>query len=111
MGLSTADDDRIASLRDKIGQFPKSPGVYLMKDARGRVLYVGKAKDLRARVSSYFQDSANLLNTRGPEIEAMAAKVAGSSRTSSRPTTSNSRTTSPFPISRSPRATTSPACS
>ena len=69
------DSDRIAGLRDKIGQFPKLPGVYLMKDGRGRVLYVGKAKDLRARVSSYFQDSANLLNTRGPEIAAMAAKV------------------------------------
>src|SRR5262245_53252607 len=34
--------------------FPKSPGVYLFKDRAGRVLYIGKAKDLRARVGSYF---------------------------------------------------------
>jgi excinuclease UvrABC nuclease subunit len=36
------------------------PGVYLFKDDRGRVLYVGKAKSLRPRVRSYFQRSADL---------------------------------------------------
>ncbi|MCG8405784.1 MAG: excinuclease ABC subunit UvrC [Phycisphaerales bacterium] len=66
---------RLNGIRERIAQFPKTPGVYLMKDIRGRVLYVGKAKDLRARVSSYFQESADLLNTRGPEIARMAAKV------------------------------------
>ncbi len=69
------DAARIQSLRDKISLLPKAPGVYLMKDPKGRVLYVGKAKDLRARVSSYFQDSADLLRTRGPDVARMAAMV------------------------------------
>jgi len=69
------DDQRIERLREKISRFPKTPGVYLMKDSSGRVLYVGKAKELRGRVSSYFQDSADLLNTRGPEIARMASVV------------------------------------
>lgn len=66
---------RLDRLREKISRFPKSPGVYLMKDSRGRVLYVGKAKDLRSRVASYFQDSADLLNSRGPDIARMIAMV------------------------------------
>ncbi len=68
-------DERISRLRERIGHFPKTPGVYLMKDREGRVLYIGKARDLRARVSSYFQDSADLLGSRGPEIARMATLV------------------------------------
>jgi excinuclease ABC subunit C len=44
--------------RDKVRTFPTSPGVYLMKDAQGRVIYVGKAKNLRARAGSYFNQTA-----------------------------------------------------
>ncbi len=66
---------RIEHLREIISKFPKSPGLYFMKDAQGVVLYIGKAKDLRSRVHSYFQDSTDLLNTRGPEIARMATKV------------------------------------
>lgn len=69
------DEERLGALRDKIRHLPKTPGVYLFKDRRGRVLYVGKAKDLRSRVSSYFQDSADLLQTRGPEIARMIGDV------------------------------------
>src|ERR1041384_2438322 len=43
-------------LRDKVGQIPFAPGVYLYKDAGGRVIYVGKAKILRSRVRSYFSE-------------------------------------------------------
>ncbi len=69
------DQQRLSRLRERIAHFPKTPGVYLMKDAAGTVLYVGKAKDLRARVNSYFQASADLLNTRGPEIARMVTQV------------------------------------
>ncbi len=43
-----------SALREKIAQLPTEPGVYLMKDRKGEVIYVGKAKSLRARVRSYF---------------------------------------------------------
>jgi excinuclease ABC subunit C len=46
------------SLADKARQFPPSPGVYLMKDSQGRVLYVGKAKNLRNRAGHYFTKAA-----------------------------------------------------
>jgi excinuclease ABC subunit C len=42
------------SLKQKIVSFPHHPGVYLMKDKTGRIIYVGKAKDLKNRVASYF---------------------------------------------------------
>jgi excinuclease ABC subunit C len=42
-------------LKEKAASFPDSPGVYFMKNGRGRILYVGKAKNLSARVRSYVQ--------------------------------------------------------
>src|SRR5215472_9565987 len=41
-------------LREKTGEFPAAPGVYLFKDAAEKIIYVGKAKSLRHRVKSYF---------------------------------------------------------
>lgn len=49
-----------STYRPAAGSIPTSPGVYRFSDARGRVVYVGKAKNLRSRLSSYFQDIANL---------------------------------------------------
>jgi excinuclease ABC subunit C len=42
----------------KVREFPQRPGVYLLKDAQGRVIYIGKAKSLRARAGSYFLKAA-----------------------------------------------------
>jgi len=53
-------DDRIAKLAEKARQLPRTPGVYLMKDDRGRVIYVGKSASLRDRVASYFQAGTKL---------------------------------------------------
>jgi excinuclease ABC subunit C len=44
--------------REKVRRFPTTPGVYLMKDAQGRVIYVGKAVNLRNRAASYFNSAA-----------------------------------------------------
>ena len=50
-----ADNSQTA---EKVRSFPPTPGVYLMKDAAGRVIYVGKAKNLRSRAGSYFLKAA-----------------------------------------------------
>jgi excinuclease ABC subunit C len=46
---------RTVTLADTLKEIPRSPGVYLHKDAAGKILYIGKAKNLRNRVRSYFQ--------------------------------------------------------
>jgi excinuclease ABC subunit C len=44
---------------EKVKQFPTTPGLYLMKDTQGRVIYIGKAKNLRSRAGSYFHKAAS----------------------------------------------------
>ena len=48
---------RKPGLKDKVSRLPASPGVYIMKDSRSRILYIGKAVNLRSRVRSYFGKS------------------------------------------------------
>jgi excinuclease ABC subunit C len=52
--------DRIEKLNEKAKGLPRAPGVYLMKDDKGRVIYIGKSASLRDRVGSYFQPSTRL---------------------------------------------------
>lgn len=49
-----SDENPAVALRPAPGTIPKQPGCYLFSDAEGRILYVGKARDLRARLASYF---------------------------------------------------------
>lgn len=56
-----------ASYRPQTGEIPTNPGVYRFRDAQGRVIYVGKAKNLRSRLNSYFANPAGLL----PKTHAM----------------------------------------
>ena len=58
-----------SSLKEKVRRLPDKPGVYLMKDRLGRIIYVGKAKSLRRRVSSYFTPSRAM--TWHPKIRAL----------------------------------------
>ncbi|MBR3967214.1 MAG: excinuclease ABC subunit UvrC [Clostridia bacterium] len=56
-------ESRLETLLEKANTLPLSPGVYIMKDKAGKVIYVGKSKKLRNRVSQYFQNSEKNLKT------------------------------------------------
>jgi excinuclease ABC subunit C len=58
--------------RSKLGEIPDAPGVYLYKDAAGRVIYIGKAKSLRSRVRSYFQPGGS---GQFPKTDALVSDV------------------------------------
>lgn len=62
-------DERIQKLNDKAKCLPRAPGVYLMKDDKGRVIYVGKSASLRDRVCSYFQASTRLEHKKAGLLE------------------------------------------
>lgn len=58
-------------LREKLKELPKEPGVYFHKDAKGQIIYVGKAAKLNNRVRQYFQKS----RARDPKTEALVAEI------------------------------------
>jgi len=58
-------------LEEKLSNLPTSPGVYIMKDENGNVIYVGKAVNLRNRVRQYFQNSSDML----PKTRLMVKKI------------------------------------
>ena len=68
------------NVEEKLKSLPAKPGVYLFRDARGRVLYIGKAKSLRPRVRSYFQPSATPRGTQSellPRVDDLEVIVTG----------------------------------
>ncbi len=73
--MSAKTNRKIESIREKIKGFPAGPGLYFMKDCGDKVLYIGKAKNLRSRVASYFQPAVDLTSSRGPKIVEMLSKV------------------------------------
>ncbi len=64
-------NDRIPFLKEKIKDLPMLPGVYIMKDSKNEIIYIGKAKKLKNRVSSYFRN----LNTHTPKVLKMVSNV------------------------------------
>ena len=60
------------AIRERLKTVPNRPGCYLMRDRRGVIIYVGKAKNLRRRVLSYFRPSADL----APKVRSMVNSVA-----------------------------------
>ncbi len=58
------------NLELKIAKLPESPGCYLMKDAEGTIIYVGKAVNLKNRVRSYFRDTGHT-----PKVAAMISHI------------------------------------
>ncbi len=70
MRVSLADNPRLEYLRDKTLKLSRSPGCYIMKNKAGTIIYIGKAKNLHNRVSSYFRDNDHL-----PKVAKMVMNV------------------------------------
>ena len=51
---------KVTHVRDTIKSFPNDPGVYIMKNIQGKIIYVGKAKNIKKRVNSYFSGEKSI---------------------------------------------------
>ncbi len=65
------DDKRISTLKEQVAMLPLSPGCYMFENSRGEVIYVGKAKSLRKRVSSYFLQNKD----HTPKVRVMVSRI------------------------------------
>ena len=72
--MTEQNDSSENSLKAKVRALPRKPGVYLMKDRFGAVIYVGKAKNLKNRVSTYFQPGRRPML--GPKIKMLVDLIA-----------------------------------
>lgn len=70
MRVTMNDNPRLEYLRDKTIKLTTSPGCYIMKNKSGTIIYIGKAKNLRNRVSTYFHDNDHL-----PKVAKMVSNV------------------------------------
>ena len=64
-------NERIPALREKTSKLTTSPGVYIMKDKDGKIIYIGKAKNLKNRVTSYFRETPD----HTPKVAKMVSNV------------------------------------
>ena len=71
-GTEEADETMNERIETRLADLPAAPGVYLMKDAAGEVIYVGKAASLRSRVRSYFQSQEGMAE----RTQALVAEIA-----------------------------------
>lgn len=71
MHITDEDNPRLPFLRDKTSKLTTSPGCYIMKDSSGKIIYIGKAKNLRNRVTSYFRRGQDHL----PKVWKMVSHV------------------------------------
>ena len=71
MYITDEDNPRLPFLRDKTSKLTTSPGCYIMKDKMKKIIYIGKAKNLRNRVTSYFRKGQDHL----PKVWKMVSHV------------------------------------
>ena len=77
-------NDRLRRLKDKANKLPLTPGVYIMKDKTGKIIYIGKAKALKNRVSQYFGSQEKHLTKVRKMVEMLKISIIYSPIASSR---------------------------